>query len=107
MPGCLLCKKPVVIVPASKTVTCLHCKQTIKTSKCGITFTCIITIDTVENPLHLPLEVIQEYLKIDVIEMCKNDIETIKEKILFLENVDLVYNNKFMITSMVDHSSTD
>ena len=66
----------------------------------------IITIDTVENPLHLPLKVIQEYLKIDVIEMCKNDIETIKEKILCLENVDLVFNNKFVITSMVD-SSTD
>ena len=105
LPACLLCKKPLVIVPGSKTVTCLHCKQTIKASKCGITFTCILTVDTVDNPLNLPLEILKDYLQIDVLEMCKTDLEAVKEKILFLENVYVVYNNKYIIISMLNHSS--
>ena len=99
LPGCILCKKPLVIVPGSKIVTCLHCRQTMKTTKCGVTFSCIVTIDGLEDKLNIPLDIINNFLKINVIEECQVDMDAVKEKILFVENANVIYNNKHVVTS--------
>ena len=103
LPGCILCKKPLVIVPGSKIVTCLHCRQTMKTTKCGVTFSCIVTIDGLEDKLNIPLDIINNFLKINVIEECQVDMDAVKEKILFVENANVIYNNKHVVTSILYH----
>ena len=96
-------QKPLVIVPGSKIVTCLTCKQTMKTTKFGVTFSCTVTIDGLDGKLNIPLDIINNFLKINVIEECQVDMDAVKEKILFVENADVTYNNKHVVTSIVYH----
>ena len=70
-----------------------------KTTKCGVTFSCIVTIDGLEDKLNIPLDIINNFLKINVIEECQVDMDAVKEKILFVENGDVIYNNKHVVTS--------
>ena len=41
----------------------------------------------------LPIEIVSAFLKEDVINMCQTDTDTFKEEMLFLENVDYLYNS--------------
>lgn len=56
-----------------------------------------------EKTLTLPIEVISKFLKEDIIKMCQPDIDTIKEKLLFLDNVDYTYKTKNIISDMKHH----
>ena len=56
-----------------------------KASKCGVSFSCSITIDKIEEKIHIPLDIIDES-KVDM-------------------DADIVYNNKHF-TSMSYHESS-
>ena len=47
-----------------------------------------------DKMLTLPIEVVSAYLKEYVINMWQTDIDSFKEKLLFLENVDYIYRSK-------------
>ena len=48
-----------------------------------------------EQPVKLPLDVLQSYLQQDVIKLCsKKNIESFKGYLLFIEKVDYFYNTK-------------
>ena len=47
-----------------------------------------------DKMLTLPIEVVSAFLKEDVINMCQIDIDSFQEKLLFLKNVDYIYNSK-------------
>ena len=50
-----------------------------------------------------PIEVVSAFPKKNVINMCQIDIDIFKEKLLFLENVDYIYNSKNIINAMERH----
>ena len=100
-PGCTNCNKSVVLQPGIKIVTCPHCKHAMRSDKCSCIFHCKLCFK--EHSLVLPQVVLESFLKLDIIQMGKDNIDELKEKILFLENVDYNYNNKNVITSMSEH----
>ena len=55
------------------------------------------------DKLNIPLDIINNFLKINVIEECQVDMDAVKEKILFVENADVIYNNKHVVTSIMYH----
>ena len=102
-PGCTndQCAKPVTLTPGAKIVTSHHCKCTMRSDKCNCVFHCIISFD--DKNLKLPLQIISSFLQEDIIEMWQRNIDTFKEKLLFMENVDYTYNTKNVITAMNYH----
>ena len=62
---------------------------------------CVMSFE--DKMLTLPIEVVSTFLKEDVITMCQTDIDCFKEKLLFLENVDYIYNSKNIIATMERH----
>ena len=102
-PGCtnINCQKSLVLQPGIKIVTCPHCKHTMRCDRCSCVFDCKICFK--EKTLVLPREVLESFLKLDVIQMGKDNMDELKEKLLFLENVDYDYNNKNIITSISEH----
>ena len=54
-----------------------------------------------ELALILPLEVINQYLKNDVIELFKKDIESIEKSLRFIKNVLFLYTNHFYQTCTI------
>ena len=62
----------------------------------------ILSFDTID--IQLPQEIISKYLDLDVMQMCSNDMDKLKETILFLENIDVTYNIKTNnIVNMTKH----
>ena len=51
----------------------------------------------------LPIEVVSAFPKKNVINMCQTDTDIFKEKLLFLENVDYIYNSKNIVNAMERH----
>lgn len=100
-PGCTNCQKSVVLQPGVKIVTCPHCKHTMRSDKTSCFFHCKLCFN--EHTLVLPLAVLESFFKLDIIQMGKNNMDELKEKILYLENIDYEYNNKNVITSMSEH----
>ena len=105
-PGCanVSCKKPLVLQPGARIVTCPHCKRSMRSDKCKSVLHCLLTFEE-DNPLNLllPKEVLEKYMEVDVIEMGNENIDDLKEKILFFENVDYTYSSNNVITSMQPH----
>ena len=85
------CNKRLNLLPGAKIVTWHHCSRTMRADKCSCVFYCVIS---------LLIEVVSSFLK-DVINMCQTD--TFKEKFLFLENVDYIYNSKNKRTAIERH----
>ena len=56
-----------------------------------------------DKMLTLPIEVVSAFLKEDVINMCQTDIDSFKEKLLFLENVAYICSSKNIIPAMERH----
>ena len=78
-------------------------EATVKTCKCPCVFHCTASFEEYEHPLNLPLEVLPMFLGKDVIKMCKENLKSVKKTLLFLENIDYVYNTKNVITSIKKH----
>ena len=95
------CNKPLNLLPEAKIFTCYHCRRTVYADKCSCIFHCAISFE--DKMLTLSIEVVSAFLKEDVINMCKTDIDSFKEKLLFLENVDYIYISKNIITAMEGH----
>ena len=53
-----------------------------------------------DKMLTLPVEDVSAFLKEEVINMYQTDIDTFKEKLLFLESVDYIYNSKNLIAAL-------
>ena len=84
--------------PGAKIVTWHHCSSIMRADKSSCVFYYVISFE--DKMLTLPIEVVSSFLK-DVINMCRTD--TFKEKFLFLENVDYVYNSKNKRTAIERH----
>ena len=69
-----------------------------RVDKYSCVFHCVMSFE--DKMLTLPIEVISVFLKEDVINTYQTDINTLMEKLLFLENVDYIYNSKNIITAM-------
>ena len=69
-----------------------------RVDKYSCVFHCVMSFE--DKMLTLPIEVISVFLKEDVINTYQTDINTLMEKLLFLENVDYTYNSKNIITAM-------
>ena len=69
-----------------------------RVDKYSCVFHCVMSFE--DKMLTLPIEVISAFLKEDVINTYQTDINTLMEKLLFLENVDYIYNSKNIITAM-------
>ena len=95
------CSKPLNLVPEAIIVTCHHCSLTMRADKYSCVFHCVMSFE--DKMLTLPTEVVSTFLKEDVINMCQTDIGSLKEKLLFLENADYIYNSKNIITAMERH----
>ena len=64
-------------------------------------FYCVMSFE--DKMLTLPIEVVSAFLKEDVINMCQTDIDSFKEKLLFLENVAYICSSKNIIPAMERH----
>ena len=93
-PGCANkeCNKPLNLLPEAKIVICHHCSRIIRLDKCSCVFHCVMSFK--DKMLTLPIGVVSAYLKKYVINMWQTDIDSFKEKLLFLENVDYIYRSK-------------
>ena len=69
-----------------------------RVDKYSCVFHCVMSFE--DKMLTLPIEVISVFLKENVINTYQTDINTLMEKLLFLENVDYIYNSKNIITAM-------
>ena len=90
----------VLVIPDATTTPFLQCNTTVKVSKCHCVFHCTVLFEQCENSLNLPLEVLQMFLGKDVIRMCNENLKSVKNTLLFLENIDYIYNTKNVITSI-------
>ena len=73
-----------------------------ESKKCNIMMNIILSFDTID--IQLPQEIISKYLDLDAMQMCSNDMDKLKETILFLENIDVTYNIKTNnIVNMTKH----
>ena len=80
-------------------VTCQYCGITIRADKVVNKFQCIITIDE-ENQLLLPLDVLENLFGKSVVKSFLEDVDVLKEQLIFLENVDYAINTKVTITNI-------
>ena len=103
-PGCtnIECGKVVTIIQSQRSVTCIHCNTMMRKDQCKCIFNCLLGFDDVN--LQLPLNVLTEFLGVDVLESCQNDLDAFKDSILFLEDVDYFYSLKGVISAMVRHN---
>ena len=99
-PGCTNqdCKKPVVLRPGIRIVTCPNCNHTMRADRCDCIFHCKISFG--ECTLILPKDVLESFMDFDVIKLGRETIDELKEKIIFLEDVNYTYNNKNIIISI-------
>ena len=99
-PGCTnkQCNKPLNLLPVAKFVTCHHCSRTMRAYKCSWVIHCVMSFE--DKMLTLPVEDVSAFLKEEAIKMYQADIDTFKEKLLFLENVDYIYNSKNLIAAL-------
>ena len=96
------CKRQVKKLPGKIIVTCIYCSRAMKSKKYDIMMNIILSFDTID--IQLPQEIISKYLDLDVMQMCSNDMDKLKETILFLENIDVTYNIKTNnIVNMTKH----
>ena len=95
------CKRQVSFLPGKKIINCIHCSRTMRADKCEQMFKCNLSLGEIE--LDLPSEIISSFLDVNVIDMCLNDMDNFKETILFLENIDYIYNIKNIIVEMKKH----
>ena len=96
------CKRQVTKLPGKKIVTCIYCSRAMKSQKCDKMMNITLSFDTID--LQLSQEIISKFLDLDVMQMCSNDMDKLKETILFLENIDFTYNIKTNnIVNMTKH----
>ena len=108
-PGCtnIAWGRLVVAIPDQPSTSCQRCNTTMKVSKSQCIFHCRLNFEDMEQPLKLPLEVLQSYLQQDVIKLCsKENIKLFKGYLLFIEKVDYFYNTKNVITHVIKHLPT-
>ena len=93
-PGCAnkQCNKSLNLLPGVRIFACHHYSRTMRADNCSCVFHCVMSFE--DKMLTLPIEVVSAFLKEDVINMCQIDIDSFKEKLLFLKNVDYIYNSK-------------
>ena len=91
-----IARKPVILRPGIRIVTCSNCNNTMR--RCDCIFHCKISFE--ECPLILPKDVLESFMDFNVIKFGRENIDELKEKILFLEEVDYTYNNKNIIISI-------
>ena len=97
------CLQPVVVIQGEPTITCMNCNSMMKIDKLLSVFQCTITFDDHEKPLTVPLDVLQNFYKEDIIQLCQQDIKSFKQGLVFLEKVDFTYNTKNIVTNMKKH----
>ena len=72
-PGCTNCNKSVVLQPGIKIVTCPHCKHAMRSDKCSCN-----SIANYASKKVLPQVVLESFLKLDIIQMRKDNIDELK-----------------------------
>ena len=65
-----------------------------KVSKCPCVFHCTVSFEEHEHPLNLPLKVLPMFLEKDVTKMRNENLKSVKNNLLFLENKDFFCNPK-------------
>lgn len=93
------CLQIVTTIPGKRVVSCQHCKNTMRADKVVKKFHCTIVVGEGQS-LMLPLDVLESFFNL---ESSLEDVEDLKEKLLFMENVDFTINTKGVITKMEGH----
>ena len=99
------CSKKVVPFPGEVTVRCNHCHKKMLVSNCNCDINANIEIEHVPKNITLTVfsNVLTKFFKEDVPTRYKNDKEALEDKILMMNNVDIKYNKKRVITSITTH----
>ena len=85
------CNKTLNLLSEAKIVTYHNSSRSMHEDKYSSVFHCAMSFE--DKIFTLPIEINSAFLKEDVINMCQTDTDTFKEKLLFLENIDYIYNS--------------
>ena len=96
------CGKKLAPFPGELTVRCTKCQRKMVIEDCLHELN--VEIDVKSEPKDLTLtifsNVLDKLFEEDVITAYKDSKEILKDKILFLKNIDLIYNSKKIVTSI-------
>lgn len=104
------CSKKVNIIPAEPMVTCSSCDRSMLAKKCKSGFTCLLSIEKDEDKtvdLTVFADTLTSFLETDVLNIYKDDVNSLKMTLLSLENISITYNNKNVITKIEHNKVTN
>ena len=97
------CARKVQILPGEKIVKCNNCLRKMLSSKCPCGLNC--TLDVEADDAQITLTVFPTELGIffqeDIIDTYTEKPDELEEKLLSLDNIDITYNKKNVITKIV------
>ena len=103
------CGKKVTPTPGAKIVRCSSCSSTMLLSKCecGPSAELQLTKDSKNLTFSVFSNVLDEFFHANVRHLYKDDMDSLTEKLLQLDNTDFSYNAKKIVTKMSEHLPND
>ena len=103
------CGKNVTPTPGAQIVRCSSCSSTMLLSKCecGLSAELQLTKDSRNLTLTAFSNVLDEFFHANVRHLYKDDMDSLIEKLLQLDNTDFSYNAKKIVTKMSEHLPKD
>ena len=98
------CGKKVNIVPGEPLVRCTACTRRMLPKKCPLGLHCVLEVQHNDKDHILTIFSAQltSFLNEEIETYC-DDTDSLEERILMMENVDITYNKKNVVTNIVYH----